>query len=583
MGSDMFLCFDQWKQPDDILKNVELGVFYRGSKGEKTAVAENKAKLEQRGAKIRLVENDIVDISSTQLRRMLAFHCAGPFLSPGVAAYIREHGLYDVNAQWKNLPMAELEQVVIRLLNPNRVAHVLGCRDTAVALAKRWGADVTDAARAGILHDITKALDAGDGADQAAMWDDFQYTASNGTLSAYWGQNYKIIYQCNEILDDLENSENKDDPENVRTKGEALFFRAYCYFNLVRAWGEVPLVTFKVEEASDANVPKTTADKIYEQIDKDLTEAEKCLPLTWTSEYTGRITWGAARSLHARTYMMRNDWDNMYDASTEVVKSGIYNLNTPVDKVFTVEGENCGESVFELQCESTDALKNSDVIGSQFCQVQGVRGAGEWDLGWGWHMGTTLVGQAFEAGDPRKDASLLYFRRSISEPVTPENTNKPYGESPVSTAMGAYFNKKAYTSPELRKKYTKDGFWVNIRIIRYPDVLLMAAEAANEKGIPGEAIDYLEQVRAHARGTDSSILPKVTSTDQSTLREAIRHERRVELALEPDRFYDLVRWGIAKEVLQAAGKNYQDKNALLPLPQEEIDKSNGVLVQNPNY
>ena len=159
MGSDMFLCFDQWKQPDDILKNVELGVFYRGSKGEKTAVAENKAKLEQRGAKIRLVENDIVDISSTQLRRMLAFHCAGPFLSPGVAAYIREHGLYDVNAQWKNLPMAELEQVVIRLLNPNRVAHVLGCRDTAVALAKRWGADVTDAARAGILHDITKALD----------------------------------------------------------------------------------------------------------------------------------------------------------------------------------------------------------------------------------------------------------------------------------------------------------------------------------------------------------------------------------------------------------------------------------------
>ena len=225
-------------------------------------------------------------------------------------------------------------------------------------------------------EDSEKGSDAGDGADQAAMWDDFQYTASNGTLSAYWGQNYKIIYQCNEILDDLENSENKDDPENVRTKGEALFFRAYCYFNLVRAWGEVPLVTFKVEEASDANVPKTTADKIYEQIDKDLTEAEKCLPLTWTSEYTGRITWGAARSLHARTYMMRNDWDNMYDASTEVVKSGIYNLNTPVDKVFTVEGENCGESVFELQCESTDALKNSDVIGSQFCQVQGVRGAG---------------------------------------------------------------------------------------------------------------------------------------------------------------------------------------------------------------
>lgn len=307
-------------------------------------------------------------------------------------------------------------------------------------------------------EDSEKGSDAGDGADQAAMWDDFQYTASNGTLSAYWGQNYKIIYQCNEILDDLENSGNKDDLENVRTKGEALFFRAYCYFNLVRAWGEVPLVTFKVKEASDANVPKAAVNEIYEQIDKDLTEAEKCLPLTWTSEYTGRITWGAARSLHARTYMMRNDWDNMYDASTEVIKSGLYNLNTPVDKVFTVEGENCGESVFELQCESTDALKNSDVIGSQFCQVQGVRGAGDWDLGWGWHMGTTLLGGAFEPGDPRKDATLLYFRRSISDPVTPENTNKPYGESPVSTAMGAYFNKKRIPNPNCVRNIPKTVF-----------------------------------------------------------------------------------------------------------------------------
>ena len=101
--------------------------------------------------------------------------------------------------------------------------------------------------------------------------------------------------------------------------------------------------------------------------------------------------------------------------------------------------------------------------------------------------------------------------------------------------------------------------------------------------LTGEAAGYLEQVRAHARGTLADVLPKVESASQSVLRDAIRHERRVELALEPDRFYDLVRWGIAKEVLQAAGKNYQDKNALLPLPQTEIDKSNGVLVQNPDY
>ena len=241
------------------------------------------------------------------------------------------------------------------------------------------------------------------------------------------------------------------------------------------------------------------------------------------------------------------------------LSSRAYTTEHPVDKVFTVEGENCGESVFELQCESTDASKNSDVIGQPVLPGAGVRGAGEWDLGWGWHMGTTLVGQAFEAGDPRKDASLLYFRRSISEPVTPENTNKPYGGLPYPPQWAPISIKKRYIHRPNCVRNTPKTVLGNIRIIRYPDVLLMAAEAANEKGIPGEAIDYLEQVRAHARGTDSSILPKVTSTDQSTLREAIRHERRVELALEPDRFYRPCTLGHRQEVLQAAGKNYQDK------------------------
>ena len=114
-------------------------------------------------------------------------------------------------------------------------------------------------------------------------------------------------------------------------------------------------------------------------------------------------------------------------------------------------------------------------------------------------MGTELMGEAFEPGDPRKDATLLYFRRSDTDPITPENTNKPYGESPVSQADGAYFNKKAYTNPALREEFTRHGFWVNIRIIRYGDVVLMAAESANELGKTGEASNYLEMVRARAR------------------------------------------------------------------------------------
>ena len=159
MGTDMFLTFDTWKNPEKILGEATLGVFYRGDKGEKAAALKQKEALEARGAKVILVHNDVIVISSTQMRRLLAFRCAGEFLPAGVLDYIREYNLYDTRTNWKNLPMDKLEQVVVSLLNPNRVRHVLGCRDTAVALAERWGADVTDAARAGILHDITKAID----------------------------------------------------------------------------------------------------------------------------------------------------------------------------------------------------------------------------------------------------------------------------------------------------------------------------------------------------------------------------------------------------------------------------------------
>ncbi len=159
MGTDMFVSFDTWKNTDIILSHAALGVLCRGDKGEQEAIAEKAAQLSAGGARVELVNNPVLAISSTQLRRLIAFDCAEPFLPKPVAEYIRQHGLYDSGANWKSLPMEQLEPIVVRLLNPNRVRHVLGCRDTAVELAKRWGADETDAARAGMLHDITKALD----------------------------------------------------------------------------------------------------------------------------------------------------------------------------------------------------------------------------------------------------------------------------------------------------------------------------------------------------------------------------------------------------------------------------------------
>ena len=159
MGTDMFLSFHTWMNPDRITAQATLAVMYRGEKGEEAKIEARKQEMEAAGVKVALIKNDTINISSTQLRRLIAFRCAGEFLPAGVGDYIREKRLYDSAADWKNLPMEALEPIVIRLLNPNRVAHVLGCRDTAVELAKHWGAEVDDAARAGILHDITKALD----------------------------------------------------------------------------------------------------------------------------------------------------------------------------------------------------------------------------------------------------------------------------------------------------------------------------------------------------------------------------------------------------------------------------------------
>ena len=159
MGTDMFTSFHTWMEPERITAKAALAVMYRGDKGEAEAIEEAKARMENRGAEVVLVKNDAIAISSTQMRRLLAFQCAGPFLPEGVYDYIRSQGLYDSTADWKNLPMDQLEAIVVRLLNPNRVAHVLGCRDTAAEMAKRWGTDEVDAARAGLLHDITKAID----------------------------------------------------------------------------------------------------------------------------------------------------------------------------------------------------------------------------------------------------------------------------------------------------------------------------------------------------------------------------------------------------------------------------------------
>lgn len=158
LGTDMFLSFENWYRWQEILQYASVGVLYRGDQEEQLQIAKKKEELEHEGATVYLLENPITPISSTQLRRMMTFQCEVSFLPPQIRQYIQKNQLFGCADDYHNLPMDKLEKTVISLLKPNRVAHVLGCRDTAKDLAHKWGADETNAARAGLLHDVTKAL-----------------------------------------------------------------------------------------------------------------------------------------------------------------------------------------------------------------------------------------------------------------------------------------------------------------------------------------------------------------------------------------------------------------------------------------
>ena len=159
MGTDMFLSFLNWKNPQIILENADIGVFYRGDRNEEAQIAKQAELLRTMGGVVHLIENPVTQISSTVLRSLLVFGSAGDYLPAGVEDYVRKEGLYGTKESYKNLSLQELEECLPAFIKPERMAHVLGCRDMALELAKRWGADPEKTQRAALLHDITKALD----------------------------------------------------------------------------------------------------------------------------------------------------------------------------------------------------------------------------------------------------------------------------------------------------------------------------------------------------------------------------------------------------------------------------------------
>jgi starch-binding outer membrane protein, SusD/RagB family len=454
--------------------------------------------------------------------------------------------------------------------------------------------------------DAEKGSSLTDGAEITTEFEMFQYTKDDWAPNTYWNDHYYMINLANNALADAQEL-NLTDPASLRNIGEARFFRAYCYFELVRNFGEVPLLTGRIVNPIDGVKPKSTVQDVYAQIDADLTIASQNLPLTaaeYGPGYTGRLTKGAANTMWAQTYLFRQNWAKVKELCNLVMVSGQYDLAPTFPKVWEDgidgKGKNGIESIWEMQAfQGQNAVSNTAVDQwTYWAHCQNVRqgGAGpEWNLGWGWNTPTDNLVNAwnnFDADDPRKNQTILFSGRSDGGAAQGGFglTLPPYDALGIAGHIERkYWNKKVYGDPAMRvyTGYTGGNigtYWLNHRILRYADIVLMMAEAANETGDGATAATMLEKIRARARGTTNA-LPRIQFVNQAQMRTAIKNERRFEFAMEGYRFYDLVRWGDAVSVLGPLG--YTNRCRFYPIPQRAIDlsKINGVeiLKQNPEW
>jgi hypothetical protein len=396
------------------------------------------------------------------------------------------------------------------------------------------------------------------------LYDLHTVTSTEGSLQSFWTGQYQNINLCNQVLTNVPGIE-MDATLKARYLAEAKFVRAYSYFRLVRAYGDVPLRLTIPADATEYNIPRTDKATVYAQIEQDLTDAAAVLPNSYGSTDLGRATKGSALGLHAKVALYQKKWADVLTYSNQVIGLG-YNLVSDFEQEFRTTNENSSESIFEVQAELVTG--NGPASNSQYSQVQGVSGVT--GGGWGFNVPSAELAAAFEPGDPRRDGTII-FRGEI----TPERDTIP------TTPPNPMYNQKSYVPFNLYVSGFNEGAQQNIRVLRFSDVLLMNAEAANETGDATLALTSLNKVRSRARGSLTGILPNVTTTDQTALRLAIYKERQVELAMESDRYFDVIRQGRGLEVF--GPKGWKERNVVWPVPQTEIDLSGGLLTQNPGY
>lgn len=443
--------------------------------------------------------------------------------------------------------------------------------------------------------DALKGSTDGDRAEVLEL-SNFTTSTTNGEVGRRWEILYRLIARCNEVIAHVPGARG-DEAVLTRYMNEAKALRAFGYYELVTTFGGVPLVTVPMKPTDILKTPRASADDVWAQIVSDCKDAE-ALPAKgeYSAEEQYRVTRGFAKAMLAKTYMFRHDYENAEKTLNEIVNvDKDYSLLPDYGLNWTPAYENSTESVFEIPNKLYDKNVATGTNVPHFFTSRDVSGY----QGYGFHVPTTDLYNAFDKDDPRQ--TYVFTRtgdRYVGDTEAQDNHQSATG-----------FHDYKMTVPRAEKAgYDVWMIPYNIRIIRYSDLMLLYAEALNENGKASEALKYLNEVRERARNTNpvdprkdkqayvpvvtAATLPPVTETRQDALREIIWHERRVELAMEGWRRDDLMRQKRFGEVMRAYAKKYNvqkgsnfkdDRDYLLPIPQGEIDKSNNVLKQNPNY
>jgi hypothetical protein len=388
--------------------------------------------------------------------------------------------------------------------------------------------------------------------------DKYTFTPATSTFQSVWTTAYQAINRANAVLDRVP-AVPMDTALKSRLLAEAKFMRGFYYFTLVRLFGGVPLVLQETTSLNDLAVKRATTDEVYTQIIADFTAAENVLPLTYGGADAGRATRGAATAFLAKVYLTREDWPNAATKAKEVMDLGVYGLWDNFADAFALPNKNGKEAVFEVQAVGGGLGEGSYMQGymrPNFDRVNGIAGFGDDPV-------TANLYNTYRAQDKRRDVTIKLY----SPTGTPA--------APASITFPAFVHK--YLDPAATANGEGSN---NFPIIRYADVLLMYAEALNEQAAGNTAAyDAVNSIRKRAGLEDLSI-----TLSQDQFRDSVLLERRLELAFEGHRWYDLVRTKrlISAMKAQNATITVDEHNYLYPIPQTERDV-NPNLTQNPIY